>query len=157
MFSDSLPLGSMGGPGLRKDLGTFRARIPGAAPQGYPATAMRLPKEHPCLLLHPSGLSQGLKSTHHLFAEHLGGCTTAALARGVGVPAGQESPGWWGHAEVTRCKHWGTPWCCRSSLHTLSPQTAAAFLCQCATPSPTQGCQGWLIWIFMGSGRAITS
>lgn len=59
MFTASLPLGQMEGLGLREGLEASTAHIPCAALQGYPLTPMRLPKEHPCLLLHPSGLTHG--------------------------------------------------------------------------------------------------
>lgn len=141
-----------GRAGLEEGLGNIHSSYSQCCPSGIPTHYHEAPKgtslsspasfrAEPRLEVHTSSLCwisapQGAAL-----------CLTAELARGVRVAPGEESPSQWGHAEVTSCEHWGTPRCCRSSLHTLSPQMQLPSLCQRVTPSqlncsPTQGCKG---------------
>lgn len=136
LFTASLPLRQMEGLRLGKGLGAPTAHIPCAAPEGgCPFTPMRLPKEHPCLLLHPSGLTHGLRSISLLVLCPSGEWAPRGLSDAVphcwvsqcGSGSHQERRAQVSGAvlRLPAANTWA-PWCCRCSLHMLSPWKATA-------------------------------
>lgn len=168
----SLPLRQMEGPGLGKGLGASTAHVPCAARQGYPLTPLRLPKAHPCLLLHPPGWAMGC-----------GPCITSLVVLcppGRWAPRGPPDtvPRCWvsqrgsGLHQERRAQVSGAmlrlpaanTWalgCCRCSLHMLSPWKTTAFpyvsvfllwLPASSTAAVPAGLQEWTDMHFCGLG-----